>query len=69
MEVHMFQLSSPTAVTWWVAVIAALVGLVLELVAMKVLPLAFLAAFAAYGFWLLLLAFILLAVACIVKGL
>jgi hypothetical protein len=63
MEVNM-QLSSPTAVTWWVTVVAAVVGLILQL---NLLP--FLAGFAMFGFWLLLLAFILLAVACIVKGL
>jgi len=61
----MFQLSSPTAVTWLVTVIVAVVGLVLEFTKLFVFPILGLG----LGFWLVVLAFVVLAVACIVKGL
>jgi glucan phosphoethanolaminetransferase (alkaline phosphatase superfamily) len=59
------QLSSPTAVTWWVTVVAAVIGLVLEFTKLFVFPILGIG----LGFWIVFLAFVLLAVACIVKGL
>lgn len=57
------QLSSPTAVTWWVTVIVAAIGVILEFTKLFVFPILGL------GFWLLFVAFVVLALACIVKGL
>ena len=59
------QLSSPKAITWWGTVVVAVIGLVLELAKLAIFPiLGF-----GLGFWLIVLAFIVLAVACIVNGL
>jgi threonine/homoserine/homoserine lactone efflux protein len=55
------RLSQPKVITWWIAVILAVVGLVGEL---GVIP-----ALADVGFWLVLIAFVLLAVANLVRGL
>jgi hypothetical protein len=59
------QINSPTAVTWWVTVVAAVIGLVIEFT--KIVAFPFLGI--GLGFWILFLAFVLLAVACLVKGL
>lgn len=59
------QLSSPTAVTWWVTVIVGVIGVILEFTKLFVFPILGLG----LGFWLLLVAFVVLALACIVKGL
>ena len=59
------QLSSPTAITWWVTVVVAVIGLVLEFTKLFVFPILGIG----LGFWLVFLAFVLLAIACIVKGL
>lgn len=59
------QLSSPTAVTWWVTVIVAAIGVILEFTKLFVFPILGLG----LGFWLLFVAFVVLALACIVKGL
>jgi len=55
-------LSSPKTVTWVIALILGLVGILSNLVALPVIS-------AMVGFWLLALAFLLLLVATIVKGL
>ena len=54
------KLSEPKVVTFWIAVILALLGLIGQF---------FVAALAPYAFWLVLIAFIVLAVANLVKGL
>jgi len=57
----MFQFSSPKAATWWVAVVVGVIGLILQL--------GIVAGLGMYGFWLVFIAFALLAVACIANGL
>ena len=57
----MFQFSSPKAATWWVAVVVGIIGLILQL--------GIVAGLGMYGFWLVFIAFALLAVACIANGL
>ncbi len=53
--------SQPKLVTWWIAVILAVVGLVANL---GVIP-----ALASFAFWILLVGFALLALATVIKGL
>jgi hypothetical protein len=55
------QMSSPKAVTWWVAVVLGVLGLIGSFVAIPVIS--------AYAFWLVFLGFLLLAVASVVNGL
>lgn len=56
------QLSSPKMFTWVIALILGLVGILANLVALPIIS-------ASFGFWLLAIAFLLLLVATIVKGL
>jgi|MudIll2142460700_1097286.scaffolds.fasta_scaffold826305_1 hypothetical protein len=54
------KLSAPKVVTFWIAVILAILGLLGQLA---------IAALAPYAFWLLLIAFVLLALGNFVSGL
>jgi len=53
--------SQPKVITWWIAVILAVVGLLANL---GIVP-----AVASFAFWILLVGFVLLALATVVKGL
>ena len=55
-------LSSPKMITWVIALILGIVGILANLVALPVVS-------ATLGFWLLVIAFLLLLVASVVKGL
>ena len=52
------NLSAPKALTFWIAVILAIIGLVFF----------FLPMVAAYAFWVLLVAFLVLFLGCLIKG-
>jgi hypothetical protein len=54
------QLSAPKQVTFWVAVVVALVGLVSSFVAIPVLS--------GFALWILVLGFIILAAGCMLEG-
>ena len=51
-------MTAPKAITFWIAVILAIIGLVFF----------FLPAVAAYAFWVLLVAFLVLFLGCLIKG-
>lgn len=55
------RLSRPKTITWWIAVIVGVVGVVAKLVAIPVLS--------GIAFWLVAAAFVLLALANLLKGL
>jgi threonine/homoserine/homoserine lactone efflux protein len=55
------DLSAPKQVTFWIAVILAVLGLLGQLATIPVLS--------AFSFWILLVGFILLAAGCFLKGL
>ena len=55
------SLSAPKTVTWWIALIIGVVGILASLVAIPVLS--------AYAFWLVAVAFVLLLVATFLPGL
>ncbi len=55
------KLSPPKNITFWIAVVIAVIGLILFF---NVLP-----AFTAYAFWLVLIAFVLLALGNLIDGL
>ena len=55
------QLSSPKMITWVIALIIGVIGILANLVALPVVT-------AAFGFWLLVIAFLLLLVGSAVKG-
>lgn len=55
-------LSSPKMITWVIALILGIIGILANLVALPVVS-------ATVGFWLLVIAFLLLLVASVVKGL
>ena len=55
------DLSAPKQVTFWISVVLAVLGLLGKLVTIPVLS--------TFSFWLLLVGFILLAAACMVKDL
>ncbi|MCL4805051.1 MAG: hypothetical protein KJ046_12190 [Anaerolineae bacterium] len=55
-------LSSPKMITWVIALILGVVGILANLVALPIVS-------AGIGFWLLAIAFLLLLVASVVKGL
>jgi len=55
-------LSSPKMITWVIALVLGVIGILANLVALPVVS-------ASFGFWLLAIAFVLLAVASAVKGL
>ena len=55
-------LSSPKMITWVIALILGVLGILANLVALPIIS-------ASLGFWLLVIAFLLLLVASVVKGL
>jgi threonine/homoserine/homoserine lactone efflux protein len=55
------QLSAPKQITFWVAVVVALVGLVSSFVAIPVLS--------GFAFWIVVLGFVILAAANLMEGL
>ncbi len=55
------ELSAPKQITWWVAVIIGVVGILAYLVTIPVLS--------GFAFWLLAIGFVILALATAVKGL
>lgn len=54
------KLSRPTNVTFWIAVIVALVGLIAELVTIPVLS--------GFSFWLVVIGFLILAAGNLLEG-
>ncbi len=55
-------LSSPKMITWVIAVVLGVIGILANLVALPIVS-------ATFGFWLLAIAFALLAVGSAIKGL
>lgn len=55
------RLSAPKVITWVIAVIVGAVGILAHLVTIQVLS--------GYAFWLVAAAFVLLAIASLIKGL
>jgi hypothetical protein len=55
------KLSPPKVITWWIAVIIGVVGVLGQLLSIPVI--------APYAFWLVAIGFVLLAVATAVQGL
>ena len=55
------KLSAPKIITWGISVILAIAGLAAFLGALPIIS--------ALAFWLLLAGFVLLAIACLIKGL
>ncbi len=55
------QLSAPKQITFWIAVVVAVIGLIAFLVPIPVLS--------GFAFWIVVLGFIILAVANLVEGL
>ncbi len=56
------QLSSPKMITWVIALVLGVIGILANLVALPIVS-------AGFGFWLLVIAFVLLAAGSVVKGL
>lgn len=55
------QLSSPKMITWVIAVVLGVIGILANLVALPVIS-------ATFGFWLLVIAFLLLVAGSALKG-
>ena len=55
------KLSSPKKVTWWIAVIVGVIGIIVQFVSIPILS--------SLSFWLVVVAFVLLALATYLKGL
>ena len=55
------KLSAPQQITWWIALIVGVIGIIAHLVTIPVLT--------GIAFWLVAIAFVLLLVATLVKGL
>jgi hypothetical protein len=55
------KLSSPKVITWWIAVIVGVVGILATFVTIPVLS--------GFAFWLVVIAFVLLALATALEGL
>lgn len=55
-------LSSPKMITWVIALVLGVIGILANLVALPIVS-------ATFGFWLLVIAFVLLAAGSVVKGL
>ena len=55
------SLSAPKQITWWIALIVGIVGIVAQLVTIPVLT--------GLAFWLVVVAFVLLILATLLKGL
>ncbi len=54
------KLNAPKKITWWVAVVVGVVGIVAQFVAIPVLS--------GFAFWLVAAAFVILALATYLKG-
>jgi threonine/homoserine/homoserine lactone efflux protein len=54
-------LSQPKQITFWIAVVVAVVGILASLVTIPVLS--------GFAFWIVVVAFVLLAAACLIDGL
>ena len=54
------KLNAPKQITWWIGVIVGVVGIIASLVAIPVLS--------AYALWLVVIGFVVLALACVVPG-
>lgn len=55
------RLSAPKVITWWVALIVGVVGILASLVAIPVLS--------GFAFWLVVIGFVLLLIATLISGL
>jgi heme/copper-type cytochrome/quinol oxidase subunit 1 len=55
------QLSAPKQITWWIAVVVGVLGILATLVTIPVLS--------GFAFWLVVIGFLLLAVATLIEGL
>jgi len=55
------QLSAPKQITWWIAVVIGVLGILATLVTIPVLS--------GFAFWLVVIGFLLLAVATLIEGL
>ena len=55
------RLNAPKKLTWWIAVIVGVIGIVAHLVTIPVVS--------GFAFWLVVVAFVLLALAAYLKGL
>ena len=55
------QFSAPKQITWWIAVVVGVLGILASLVSIPVLS--------GFAFWLVVLGFALLAVATVMEGL
>lgn len=55
------KLSAPKQITFWIAVAVAVVGIVASLVTIPVLS--------GFAFWIVVVAFVLLALGCFINGL
>ncbi len=55
-------LSSPKMITWVIALVLGVIGILANLVSLPIVT-------AGFGFWLLVIAFVLLAAGSVVKGL
>jgi len=58
------KLSAPKTTTWWIALIVGVVGILLTVAKISILAVPF-----GLGFWLVVIAFVLLLVATAMKGL
>jgi hypothetical protein len=58
------QLSAPKQLTWWIALIVGVVGILVQLFVPTLIALPF-----GLGFWLVVVAFVLLLLATYLKGL
>ncbi len=55
------NLSAPKQITFWIAVVVAVVGVIASLVTIPVLS--------GFAFWLVVIAFLILAAGCLIDGL
>ena len=55
------KLSAPKVVTWWIAILLGILGILGNVVAIPVLS--------TLAFWLVLIGLLLLALGCVIKGL
>jgi hypothetical protein len=55
------KLSAPQVITWWIALIVGVIGIIAHLVTIPVLT--------GFSFWLVAIAFVLLILATLLKGL
>jgi uncharacterized membrane protein HdeD (DUF308 family) len=54
------QFNAPKQITWWIAVVVGVIGIIASLVAIPVLS--------AYAFWLVVIAFVVLALATVIPN-